>query len=115
MTKQYRLLKELPMIKQYTIFSLGDKNVIGDDKVSIIFNQNAFPWLIEDGWIEEVKEKMTLAEKFKNIYNNPSHYITNALVEIAKAHFLEIAPDDITNPMYDAAIESYKQAIKDAE
>ena len=126
MTKKYRLLKELPGKKVWTIFEWGSGFLEVGNEIKIFFTYKDINWLIDNGWIEEIVEKKTLKEKFRDqyhkiqCYQNGEESYVEILVEIAKAHFLEIAiKNKFLNTQdsydYERGIEDYKKAIKDAE
>ena len=120
MTKKYRLLKEFPDMNIGSTFIWGSGCLSIGNKVRLFLTYTDIDWLIDNGWIEEVVEKKTLEDKISEYLMKECTHKEKDLVEIAKAHFLEIAPDNNYLKTrgsfnYERGIEDYKQAIKDAE
>ena len=84
-----RVIKEMPTCK------VGEEFNWNDDSLFLIFGTNGYgnmKWLIENGWLEEVKEEKTLKEKLSTIWDGS---ISCNLIDIeyaekiATAHFKE--------------------------
>ncbi len=97
--KLVRVLREMPGAKVGHIISSVDVEVDKDGRHEYRSTES----LVEDGWLEYVKEEQTLEEKFRDVSVNPfndlvmdfgrNHALPIKLVEnladIARKHFLE--------------------------
>lgn len=82
--RKIRVIKDMPGIKAGSISVVYSNGMIDESHYCV-------EYLVKEGWVEWVKEPLTLESKYKEIISQETipGDVARYLSEIAKAHYLE--------------------------
>lgn len=125
--KKIRILRDMPYAKKGEIFNISSFSayVLHGILSSSIFELNEREFLIQEGWIEYVKEEKTLEEKFNELEIRKFGLLPTAdtgykLSKLAKEHFLEVFDNVIIDrrlgftPITREEVKQIRKALEDA-